>query len=282
MIYVCDDSGLRQFDIFTFPAGEVGVKLVETTRQQNNFRGYTKIFCEMHNANDIVGLGLVLQKIPAYQYTRLYIPYLPYGRNDKPHDSFGFGIKIFSDILNAIAKNVNEIHTYTPHSDMAEALVDKLSVHEYKPYIHPDKTIIAPDQGAYKRLYRMYPDHNIISFSKVRDSLSGSGSIISLKLDTDPSLIQGEEFAVVDDLCDGGATFINVAQKLHDSLGDRVKRLELYVTHGIFSKGFDELLKHYDYIQYCNTYKFNDQPSYDCVKINDIVSVITGSQERII
>jgi ribose-phosphate pyrophosphokinase len=46
---------------------------------------------------------------------------------------------------------------------------------------------------------------------------------------------------VVDDLCDGGATFLALA----DALADVVADAGLYVSHGVFSKGLDALLGRY-------------------------------------
>jgi ribose-phosphate pyrophosphokinase len=48
---------------------------------------------------------------------------------------------------------------------------------------------------------------------------------------------------IVDDLCDGGATFISIAQLLRRNM--KFGELNLYVTHGLFSKGKEELFKYY-------------------------------------
>ncbi len=55
---------------------------------------------------------------------------------------------------------------------------------------------------------------------------------------------------VVDDICDGGATFIALAQVIKVAQPDTT--IDLYVTHGIFSKGVDELLKYYGTIYTSN------------------------------
>jgi ribose-phosphate pyrophosphokinase len=41
---------------------------------------------------------------------------------------------------------------------------------------------------------------------------------------------------IVDDICDGGATFVALARKLREAGAIEVS---LFVTHGIFSKGKD-------------------------------------------
>ncbi|HCW17254.1 MAG TPA: phosphoribosylpyrophosphate synthetase, partial [Achromobacter sp.] len=47
---------------------------------------------------------------------------------------------------------------------------------------------------------------------------------------------------VVDDICDGGRTFLELASALRDTTRQPVY---LYVTHGIFSKGLGELNARY-------------------------------------
>lgn len=57
-------------------------------------------------------------------------------------------------------------------------------------------------------------------------------------------------------LCDGGGTFIGVAEELKKH---NCGKLFLFVTHGIFSRGFEELNKYFEKI-YC-TNSFNDLES---------------------
>ena len=57
---------------------------------------------------------------------------------------------------------------------------------------------------------------------------------------------------VVDDICDGGYTFIQLAQVIKEEYGF-TGDLHLVVTHGIFSKGFDDLNKYYTSINWVNS-----------------------------
>ena len=72
---------------------------------------------------------------------------------------------------------------------------------------------------------------------------------------------------IVDDLCDGGGTFLGIANQAEGTVP-----LGLYITHGIFSKGFGELGKHFSKIYTTNSYYERDEntPSplvtvYDCL-----------------
>lgn len=58
---------------------------------------------------------------------------------------------------------------------------------------------------------------------------------------------------IVDDLCDGGGTFIEIAKILKEEFPER--ELYLFVAHGIFSKGFIELFKYYKKIFTTNSFQ---------------------------
>jgi ribose-phosphate pyrophosphokinase len=53
------------------------------------------------------------------------------------------------------------------------------------------------------------------------------------------------QFIVVDDIIDGGGTFIQLGKKLVEEYGVSTGNLHLFATHGIFSKGLDNLRKYY-------------------------------------
>lgn len=70
---------------------------------------------------------------------------------------------------------------------------------------------------------------------------------------------------ICDDLCDGGKTFIEIAKFMKSNFPAR--KLFLYVIHGIFSKGFSELLEYYEYIFTTNSYQDIDHPLVECIKV---------------
>ena len=78
---------------------------------------------------------------------------------------------------------------------------------------------------------------------------------------------------IIDDLCDGGATFIAEAQYLKDTglLGDR--KLYLFVYHGLFTAGFEKIFGHFDRIYTTNSYQsefLRPTIDYDKLKIIDV------------
>ena len=104
-------------------------------------------------------------------------------------------------------------------------------------------TILFPDEGAQNR-YRIPASINgtvinVLHCAKKRDPQTGKlTQFVVPEADEFPSL-DGRycPVLIVDDVCDGGGTFVGIADHLeHHGL-----TLGLYVTHGIFSKGFSDL-----------------------------------------
>lgn len=74
-------------------------------------------------------------------------------------------------------------------------------------------------------------------------------------------LYNSDELLVVDDICDGGKTFIEFAKYIKSSDKEFFKRkLHLHVTHGFFTRGMETinaLLEYYDTIHY--TFYYNKE-----------------------
>ncbi len=88
-----------------------------------------------------------------------------------------------------------------------------------------------PDNGALTRYEASFQGWPMIYCDKIRNQ--DTGEITGLSLQTMGVDIAGKSVLIVDDICDGGRTFIEVAKLLKDA-----SRVDLAVTHGIFSKGF--------------------------------------------
>ena len=69
--------------------------------------------------------------------------------------------------------------------------------------------------------------------------------------------IDNQDCLIVDDICDGGGTFIGLAEELKKK---GAGKLYLAVTHGIFSKGFDGLDQYFEQIFTTNSIKEMEHP----------------------
>lgn len=190
----------------------------------------------------------------------LIMPYLPYARYDRRmHDSDSHSLKVFANIINSL--NFYKVYIYDCHSDVGLSLInnishlDQLSIFETSSFndeFNDDNlqdridTVIAPDVGAIKKSEKIAEKLgvNLVICNKSRDLTNGKitgydilkGSI-------------GKNVLIVDDICDGGMTFILLSKSIKEKYPDT--KIYLWVTHGIFSKGVDDLLKYIDGI-YCD------------------------------
>ncbi|MGB4811764.1 MAG: hypothetical protein WBP13_04695 [Methylophilaceae bacterium] len=185
------------------------------------------------------------------EIAELFIPYLPYARQDKAiSNESTFAKQVFLNML--FTNKVNKISTLDVHShddvvsSYSPAVYIAQAIATFKPTV-----LVFPDASAYKR-YAQVLDTSlfaVIVLDKVRNQ--ATGQISALTLDTtnttaslieasvDLSILQSYQMLIIDDICDGGATFINAALYLHTHYQCQVA---LYVTHGIFSKGFEKMI----------------------------------------
>jgi ribose-phosphate pyrophosphokinase len=172
----------------------------------------------------------------------LYVPYLPFARQDKEvSNEATFALKPFADMLNAL--DLAEVIVFDVHNEEAtHRLIRRLSnlradtihnnlIEKLKPDL-----VVFPDEGAQKRYPHLAKRPHVV-FAKKRDQATGRIEGYSLCMDkgNPEQLVPGRRLLVVDDLCDGGATFLFLAKELNEKY--KPASLDLFVTHGLFSKG---------------------------------------------
>lgn len=227
------------FKIWTFPGGEVGV-----TKNADRFNE-SKLVARLSSANDILALVLAVDilKRGGNRPTDLYIPYLPYGRQDRVTESNGaFALQAIAQIIDNLG--FTNIHTLDPHSYASAAvftksnLIEHDTIHLLKELVDYSTVLIAPDQGAIKRVEKAALKYNLpyLSCTKQRN-----GDKVTVEAPSVVELLKYKKAIVYDDICDGGATFVAVANTINTALTkvaskDKHPQLELFVTHGIFSK----------------------------------------------
>lgn len=168
---------------------------------------------------------------------RLTCPYLPYARQDRVCASGeSLALKVMCDIINSL--NLSSVTVWDVHSDVAIALLNNAyNVHqrvfvgriEWK-----DTVLVAPDAGAIKKTLETAKALGLpmVRADKIRSVEDGSITGTTVYSEH----IGDKDFLIVDDLADGGRTFLELAKVLRPLTN---KNIYLYVTHGIFSKGLD-------------------------------------------
>ena len=239
-----------------FNGGEVHLNVLErgVFHDQSNILPEQKIVAHLQNSNDVMALLMVvdaLRNLDSKVVIKVHIPYLPYARQDRVcNTGEAFSLKVFTQIINSL--NLDEVSVCDPHSDVATALLDRVRVIPQHVMVARipnvdklDVVVVSPDAGAEKKAFKAMQQigaDGIIYASKVRDTKTGD--IVATRVPPWDNMTPNSRLLIVDDICDGGRTFIELAKKLPNN------HKYLYVTHGIFSNGLDELAKHYVNI-YC-------------------------------
>ena len=270
------------YEVFTYPGGEMQVRfkprLVEKIKEVDGVRIIARIF----TPKDIIELALLtsaVEGIGIEKGIQLILPYLPYARADRRFTAGDcFGLETFGNILASMSPSA--VITLDAHSAVSELKIPNIENVSPLPLIEKaivnfsrvtlgSQTInvLFPDEGAFHRYNQKdlpawsIPDAyscNVASVelkkfhaSKVREPLTGKLTGFDVpEMPDNPTIM-------VDDICDGGATFIGIAKELKKR--NQEMHLGLYVSHGIFSKTLAPLMEYIEEI-YCSNSYFDPTP----------------------
>ncbi|NMH88979.1 ribose-phosphate diphosphokinase [Flavivirga algicola] len=238
------------YESFTFSGGEPHIKILTPINEGQNVM-------VTHRVQSFDDFGLLLLAIDALQRMGIknidvFVPYFPAARQDRVMVSGEpLSVKVYAEILNAL--NLNSVTVYDPHSEVTPALLNNSKVisnhnfiKEVIEDINEEIILISPDGGALKKIYKLSSalgGIDVVECSKSRDVKTGQISDFKVYVDD----LKGKPCLIVDDICDGGGTFMGLANELKNK---NAGKLYLAVSHGIFSKGLTELSKYFDKI-YC-------------------------------
>ncbi|ESS56090.1 ribose-phosphate diphosphokinase [Kosakonia cowanii] len=243
------DNQNVEIDHGVFPDGAVWLKV---TGELPAFAQLMRIrVAAMRDMNDFM---LLAQLVDAVRHvtdvavSHLQLAWLPWARQDR-HMVAGdsFALKVFANQLNTL--NFDKIFILDPHSDAAAAAINNCVAIPQETCLLQSETLrraiaqgelmlVAPDAGALKKIHNVAKAtgaKNYAILTKERDVASGNLTGFALVAGE----VAGKDLLIVDDLCDAGGTFIGSAQVLREA---GARSVSLYVTHGIFSKGVDNLL----------------------------------------
>lgn len=232
-----------------FPDGAVWLKV---TGKLPSFARQMRV--RVAAMRDMNGFMLLAQLVDAVRHaaditvSHLELAWLPWARQDRhmvPGDSFA--LKVFANLLNTL--NFNKVFVLDPHSDAAAAAINNCVVIAQESCLMQSETLrraignrelmlVAPDAGALKKIHNVAKASGAQEYAiltKERDVATGNLTGFALVAGD----VAGKDLLIVDDLCDAGGTFIGSAQVLRDA---GARSVSLYVTHGVFSKGVENLL----------------------------------------
>lgn len=249
-----------RYDKIRYPDGQISVKITD--------RSNAHITERINSYEDLIFIKSIAE---AYHHSSghaepltLFIPCLFGQRSDRRFsESQSFDLKIIADIINSC--NFSRVGILDSHSDVSLALIN--NSHKVDPLIYikqcidheavdfrnlreetkKDIVLISPDGGSYKKVfsYGEILDIPVAAANKHRD-LNGK---INLNFTGD---VKDKTCLICDDLLDAGGTFIALAKFLKEQ---GASKIYLYISHGFFNKGFDELKKYIDHIYCTNSVK---------------------------
>jgi ribose-phosphate pyrophosphokinase len=245
---------------FTFPAGEVSVKR-EDRRELENIE-----IAIVYGSADSIHKDLFTVAMWSDYLTResssskqvLVIPYVPGARADKdtPHGPTVYAMQL-------AMTNIDEIIIFDPHSPVIVEALKKIPATKITTYTPEDlfsefstkqvlpknfEGVIAPDEGAVDRASQVADALGVPLYRATKKRDPNTGKLSSFEVEELPD---SGHLLIVDDICDGGGTFLG----LLSAIPARTGKISLYVSHGVFSgKALDNLYKGFHRIYTTNSY----------------------------
>lgn len=208
----------------------------------------------------------------------VFFPYVPYARQDRAvRHGEAFALRVFADLINA--QQYASVRFFDAHSDVTPALIRRShseSNHAFVSHVLRKAVghfwLLSPDSGAFKKVSHLADslgyDGEIALCNKVRIANDAIGSVTI----TVPDFL-GRDVYIVDDICDGGRTFIALAAEIR---ARNAGNIFLVVSHAILSYG-EEPLKSggIDHIFTTDSFKPLNSPYITQVKLCDILTPTT-------
>lgn len=257
------------FESFIFPGGEPHLKITGLVSHEVTITQRIRTF------ND---LGLVLLAVDALKRMSckkisLMLPYFPAARQDRVMvKGEPLSVKVMAELINGLG--LQRVTVFDPHSEVTPALLDNCEVIYNYGFIQKviedladDVILAAPDGGALKKIYKVSEalgGIEVVECSKSRDVKTGK--LTGFRVNSDD--LKGKNCLVVDDICDGGGTFMGLAEELKKK---HAGKLYLAVSHGIFSKGFDDLSNFFDGIYTTDSFRDIDDERIKQIKLEELL-----------
>lgn len=256
-------KGWSRIEGTTFKDGCPNPRLTKYQIAQVNEFATVTLKAHISDMNEMFNLILVVdavRRIRPDAKIQLFLPYLPFGRQDRVcNKGEANGIAAYARVLNSL--DFERVTLLDPHSDVAAGAIDRCVTTDMAEFMNhhtrmgwmdfSNTWLVAPDAGAVKRVKELVKElgaAGMITATKERDT--ETRELTKTKLDEDTT---GRNILVVDDLCDGGRTFVALAKAIREH--GEPETLRLWVTHGIFSYGTDVVTEHFDGVYTTNSFQ---------------------------
>ena len=260
------------YEVSQFPDGQQSITLTGIRCENPDEDFIARIESRMTSFRDvemIICANQALQQLQHCTDVELFVPYFLGGRSDRRFvpGSINYLKEVICPIINS--QYFRRVSVVDPHSDVLEACLDNFhkmnnhflvsdALNDISGNLEKAKSeviLVSPDAGAYKKIFdvaKAFELEEIITATKVRDLKTGKILHTDVPL-SDKLYYDNMKFVIVDDICDGGRTFIEIAKSI--SMQVPGAKIYLVVTHGIFSAGFEQLNDYFCTIYTTNSVK---------------------------
>lgn len=238
-----------QYNIFHFPDGEVQISFPNDFDRKDS----VGVLCRITSAEELFLLAQVGDILDRQEIEwNLYITYLMSMRMDRVMDfNRPFTLKVVWDIINRM--NYKYIHVLEAHSSRTESLFGsryRKSKFDYSSHISPTHTVVFPDAGAFERYKSEFVSSETLIFNKKRDLATGKITSFEIaKYGYTPTY----GYTFIDDLCDGGGTFLGELKVLKEQFSNCEFRI--VICHAVNEEGIIKLCDNFDKVIISNSYK---------------------------
>lgn len=267
------DSSIK-YEITKFPDGQQTLRILDEPESLRLYAWLSKMervdvksrLASFRDLELIICATQALREL-GIKNISLTVPYVMGARSDRKFNTGGINYirTVIAPIINS--QGYESVFVLDPHSDVIEACINNCKVTSnvdfaarqihslvysegdgYASSILNKLSIISPDAGSNKKIkdvmkrvstFNKENKATLINCDKTREL--STGKITGFEVFSND--VEGRHCVIVDDICDGGGTFIGLAAKLKDMGAASVY---LVVTHGIFSKGIEPLLDFID------------------------------------
>lgn len=219
----------ESFKHFEFGSGENHVQILAPASS------HVEIMFRYSGDQSIIQLLLMTDALRRHgaKEIDLTIPYFPGARQDRVcNPGEPLSAKVYADLINQ--QRYRKVCVFDPHSDVVLALLDNVHVIKNHQFIKDvvaeigsDLILISPDAGSNKKIFELASQLGgleVVRADKLRDVRNGA--IIGTEVFCED--LSGKTAVIVDDICAGGRTFIELAKKLK---AKNCKKILLVVSH---------------------------------------------------
>ncbi len=272
-IITLKDNASPVFKLINYPDGQKSVKL---HYESLNVKEDVVINCSIKNIEELIILVNLVETLHDCDFyiSNIYFYYLFGMRSDRAFSKgeTNYFKKIIVPIINRM--QIKNVWFFSPHSHLSMWAINrsgvfipnqlddyfKKSLSKIFPKIlNNNSMILAGDES-------FYYNHNLW-INGYLDNYFKKSRIAQDKIEvhlTEP-VSHFEKILIMDDMCDGGGTFIAEAKYLREK-GFKGE-LSLYVSHGLFTKPIPSLIPYFNQIFCTNSYQDIDHPAVTQIKV---------------